>query len=288
MENQALADIFVRACELEVLAFKPGNVSVESPGYGMTAEDFLRSARAAALPLVLPQYCVGERVFHGIAATQQAVATNTNLGIVLLAAPLLQAGQSGPDLAAELVQVLSDLTIEDARLVYRAIRLARPGGLGAVSRHDVTAEPMVTLLVAMQEAAAWDGIAKQYATGYRDVFDLGAARFQEALHDGADEVFATMATFIALLAALPDTLIARKHGEAVAQRVSQRAAVLNVKMGQLTRPEPILPELREWDRELKSLGLNPGTTADLTVASILVVWLDDLLQRPRPARGSTE
>ena len=82
---------FLDACLLDVLALKPGNVGVHGAGHGMQAVDFLRSARAAAPAIAAEQASVGERIHAAIAATRAAVGVNTNLGIVLLAAPLAHA-----------------------------------------------------------------------------------------------------------------------------------------------------------------------------------------------------
>ncbi|MGE3771807.1 MAG: triphosphoribosyl-dephospho-CoA synthase, partial [Gammaproteobacteria bacterium] len=86
-----VAACYRAACRYDVLAAKPGNVSVDSPGHGMQARDFLLSARASAPPLCAGARGVGEAVREAIAATWAAVGCNTNLGIVLLAAPLAQA-----------------------------------------------------------------------------------------------------------------------------------------------------------------------------------------------------
>ena len=63
---------------------------------------------------------------------------NTNLGILLLCAPLAAAAErGGTDLEATLAGILKNLDRGDAEQVFRAIRLANPGGLGEVPRYDV-------------------------------------------------------------------------------------------------------------------------------------------------------
>ncbi len=277
-----LAAILGRACELDVLAFKPGNVSVTSPGHGMTAQDFFASARVVVAPLTAPHGKIGERILAAIAATQAAVNCNTNLGIVLLAAPMLHAwlgARVGDSPRARLQSELAALTVEDARLMYEAIRIAKPGGMGTSARHDLRDEPQITALAAMQEAADRDGIARQYATGYRDVFDIGAPRYRAGVAAWSSEEWAVTATFLALLAHLPDSLITRKHGADAARRVSETAAGLSAKIDRVSHPRVLAAELQRWDRELKRAGLNPGTTADLTVASVLAARSEELLQR---------
>jgi triphosphoribosyl-dephospho-CoA synthase len=277
-----LAQVLRFACELDVNSLKPGNVSVDSAGHGMEASDFLRCAQAIAEPLTAPNLCVGARILAAIESTQRVVDCNTNLGIVLLASVLIHAAlaNTGEPLRASVAQVLADLNIQDASLAYRAIRLAKPGGMGASERHDISAEPTVNLYVAMQEAALRDSIARQYATGYRDIFELGAKRFRAARAAYGSPGWAATVTFLEWLSRFPDSLIVRKYGLARAQEISRVAAGWHDRLGRLVHPEALIGELQAWDRALKETGINPGTSADLTVASVLTVLLEDLLHRP--------
>ena len=131
----------------------------------------------------------------------------------------------GGDLRAELATVLSDLTVRDAVLAYEAIRAAGPAGMGASERHDVhEREVTVTLLEAMGEARRRDAIAREYVTGFRLSFSLGADTILRCWHDGARFSEAVQTAFLTLLAETPDTLIARKNGIAIAEDVSRHAA----------------------------------------------------------------
>ena len=128
------------ACLTEVRAFKPGNVSLASPGHGMSAEDFIASADAMAAVIAAPGASVGQRILRAIEATRAIVPFNTNLGIVLLCAPLAHAAwrpRASRILRARLRAVLAALDMNDAELAYGAIRIAEPGGLGRSERHDV-------------------------------------------------------------------------------------------------------------------------------------------------------
>ena len=98
---------------------------------------------------------------------------NTNLGIILLCAPLAAAAESGEDLHVALHNILAGLTIADAATAFQAILRASPAGLGTAQRHDVHRDADVTLLEAMQEAAGRDKIAFQYAFDFVDVFETG-------------------------------------------------------------------------------------------------------------------
>jgi triphosphoribosyl-dephospho-CoA synthase len=43
--------------------------------------------------------------------------------------------------------------------------------------------------------------------------------------------------------------------------------------------EALMPKLAAFDRALKSMALNPGTSADLTVATLFAACLEEAEQR---------
>ncbi len=278
---EAVAEALKWACRLDVYAAKPGNVSLASPGHGMRAEDFLASAEAVAGPLSAPGRKVGERIGKAVAATWSRVGMNTNLGIVLLAAPLAHAALSlglGESLESATERVLAELDSDDAAQAFRAIVRANPAGLGEAERLDVREPPSASLREAMREAAHRDSIALQYANGYSDVFGFGMPRFRSALERLGSEELATVACFLAWLTRFPDTHIARKHGMDVARQVSREALELEAGWIETDRPAVVNESLRAWDNSLKARGLNPGTSADLTVASLFAARLDSLIE----------
>ncbi|WP_205617172.1 triphosphoribosyl-dephospho-CoA synthase [Pelomicrobium methylotrophicum] len=277
-----VAQALARACIADVLALKPGNVSVYAAGHGMVAADFVRSAQAIVGPLTAPGLGVGARILRAVEATRAAVGCNTNLGIVLACAPLCQAALEagrGVSLRGALQRLLKRLDVADAQDAYRAIRVANPGGLGRSERYDVRGRARVSLLAAMAEAQDRDSIARQYANGYQEVFELGVPRARWALARWESEEWAAVAIYLGLLARLPDTHVARKLGLAAARRVSAEAAPLEAAFVRCHHPEELVPRLLDWDRRLKSEGINPGTTADLTVASLFVLYLQDMLDK---------
>jgi triphosphoribosyl-dephospho-CoA synthase len=276
----SLAAAVHAACAADVEALKPGNVGVHAPGHGMRAEDFRSSARAIAPILADPALTVGTRIERSVEATVAAVGCNTNLGIVLLAAPLAQAviAGTGADLRARVQRVLADLTVADAMSAYAGIRAARAGHLGTVGAHDVGARPQVTLLVAMRTAADRDRIARQYATGYADIFEhtLGwLAACRERWGEGYPGV---TGLYLKIAAAWPDTLVARKHGETAAEAVRVRMAEVEKAFEACKNTASAESLLLEFDTDLKRRGINPGTSADLTVTTLLAQRLRLLLQ----------
>ena len=272
---------FRAACASELAALKPGNVHRFADGHGMTVADFMRSADVAAAPLCRAGASLGDRVLGAVAATREAVGQNTNLGIVLLCAPLAQAAErDGSDLRASVGAVIAASDLGDADKVFRAIALASPGGLGEAARHDVRAPASVLLPVAMAEAAGRDSIARQWVTGFAEVFEAGMPAIDAALARWGSEGWAVTDAYLRLLARLPDSHIARKHGIGAANAVRHEAEAMLARLDAVPNPEHIVPVLMAWDTDLKRRGLNPGTSADLTVATIFAQRLRGGLQAP--------
>lgn len=267
---------YLEACEEELLAFKPGNVSVHSAGHEMTVEDFRRSAAVSAPHLLDPELGLGERIARAVEATRAAVGCNTNLGIVLLAAPLLQAFERCPDparLRTVLTEVLRGATVEDAEGVYRAIRVAQPGGLGEVPEQDVRQVPDRPLVELMRMAEDRDRIAWQYTHSFADILDFAIPRYHGAALRWGSRDWAAVWVFVNLLSRIPDSHIERKFGSLHSKTVAARMAALEAALASTENPEDEFEYLRAIDQEFKALGLNPGTTADLTVACSLAVRL---------------
>jgi triphosphoribosyl-dephospho-CoA synthase len=276
---EQVARAFHDACLAELDALKPGNVHrFGNEDVGMSVADFETSARVAAPALAAPGLSAGARIRRSVEATIDAVGHNTNLGIVLLSAPLAAAvfDDATGDLRSRLAKVLARLSVADARETYAAIRYAKPGGLGEARAHDVGGEPDVTLLEAMEAAEGRDRIAWNYTHDFADIFDLGLPRLQRAVAQSITGPQAATALYLGFLAAIPDTLVARKFGIAQAIEVQEEAEALPARLGDLVDPKTIEPDLLAFDRSLKARGLNPGTSADLTVATLFAASLQAL------------
>ncbi|MGF1612110.1 MAG: triphosphoribosyl-dephospho-CoA synthase [Kiloniellales bacterium] len=268
------------ACLVELEALKPGNVHRYAAGHGMTAADFETSAEIVGAVFAEAGPGVGARILAAVERTRAAVGCNTNLGIVLLAAPLAEAALAagGGDLRQRLGAVLRGLTVADAELAFRAIRLAAPAGLGEASEHDVREPARVALRGAMAAAAERDRIARQYVSGFADVFELGLGTLRACQAKGWREPWAAAATYLGFAGRFPDSHIARKLGAAQAEATQRRFVPLMEALQAAERPEALTHELLALDAELKAAGLNPGTSADLTVASLYARRLQDALQ----------
>jgi triphosphoribosyl-dephospho-CoA synthase len=262
------------ACIWEATAPKPGNIYRGADFDDASYPDFLASAAVIGPPLARAgELGVGQAILESIRAIHSVVGTNTYLGTVLLMAPLA-AVPAGVPLPDGLAEVLAALTAEDTRLVYEAIRLAQPGGLGAVQEADVNATPPnISLVAAMRLAAERDLVARQYANNFIQVFRL-ADQIEQANGSLSQNI---VRTFLELLAEFPDTLITRKCGMALSQAVSRRAAKVLTCAG-----DDYETELADFDFWLRADGhcRNPGTSADLIAAALFVLLREERVQWP--------
>ena len=277
------------ACRLEVKAEKPGNVTRRHAFNDVNFKDFIQSADAIGIAFVKSSgEPVGKTILRAVQKTRQQVNSNTNLGIILLLAPLAKAAEIGhPDgIRAAVGQVLDGLNINDAVQAYAAIRLAVPGGLGRVDSHDITEENIdVTLLESMHLAMHRDTIAREYATGFETVFTIGYPELARYWSWRCNLYDAIVQCFLTILSRIPDTLIMRKNSRAVAEKVSRRA-------GRVLRAGGIFSEqgrreLKKFDITLRDPAhrLNPGTTADLVAASLFVLLTEIMIQKTRTNFG---
>jgi triphosphoribosyl-dephospho-CoA synthase len=259
------------ACVLEVSAAKPGNVTPAHDFSDTTYADMVRSALALG-PVFARRRArarsVGELICDGVEATARVADSNTNLGIVLLFAPLVRAAatqRQDETVRSATQRTLAQLDVNDCAAAFAAIARASPGGLGEAPEHDVRAPASVSLREAMAAAAHRDSIASEYATGYTIVFDTGLPLLLDALRDGGATPEAIVSVHVRLLALRSDTLIERKAGPAAARAVTARAR--EVLDGSRS--------LADFDASLRTADhrLNPGTTADLVAAILLAALL---------------
>jgi triphosphoribosyl-dephospho-CoA synthase len=268
------------ACLLEVTARKPGNVHRFADLPGLHFVDFLLSAAAIAEPLDrAASEGVGAAVLGAIEATRRVVSTNTNLGMVLLLAPLAAVPEGG-NLAEGVERVLAETTVADSILVYRAIRLAHPGGMGEVSDQDLKDEPTLTLRAVMALATRRDSIALQYANGFREVLGEGLPVLREQRERGQTIETAIIAAYLHLMARHPDSLIARKHGPSRAREASGRAAdVLEAGWPDRDEARRLCERFDVWLRDPAN-RLKPGTTADLVTAAMYSALREGSIRPP--------
>jgi len=278
-----IEELLRRACRMEVLARKPGNVHPEASFPDLTCDDFLRSADVVSPILAAtPVLGIGPAILEAVTRTQAILGRNTNLGIVLLLAPLAGVPRE-QKLADGISSVLASTTVDDARFVYRAIRAAMPGGMGEVAEQNLSVEPTLPLVEIMRLAADRDRIAYQYAHDFYDIFEFAVPILLDWSGRTSDWEMAVVGLHLSLMASIPDTLIARKCGAEIATESASRARrVLDV--GWPDSADGLI-RYRDLDVWLRAEGhrRNPGTTADLVAATLFAALRDhDMRITTRP------
>ena len=118
----------------------------------------------------------------------------------------------------------------------------------------------------------------------------GAPLYRARVKRWGSAEWAAVAVYLDFLVRFPDSHVARKSGLPAAEQVSREAKPFASALQQTDNPEQMAGQMLEWDSRLKQQGHNPGTSADLTVASLLATRLQDLLEQEltdrAPANGA--
>ena len=298
----ALAEAVELACLLEATAPKAGNVHPAASFTDMNYQHFVASASAVASVIgeVVPGQTVGHIVLACVQATQEAVGLNTNLGTILLFGPLVKAAMvegvkvHSLELLRDIVeQVLRELSAQDSADVYQAIVESKPGGMGEQRENDIRSSAPENLVDAMAQVAEFDAVARQFTNGFAGCLEKLLPWLKESLValeslPASERILEAICwTQLRWLAHEPDGLIHRKVGAEQAREVQQRAKDVLVDLtcsGRGHEPSSRTPtalplsrqdSYQEFDRYLRSDGnrLNPGTTADLIAATLLIFLL---------------
>jgi triphosphoribosyl-dephospho-CoA synthase len=289
---------------LEASAHKPGNVSAVTNFENTRYEHFLASAVAARPSLEYAAkrgIAVHERKIRaadvGVGQIiKDCVANidlwqhggNTLLGTVILLAPIaVAAGMTpsqddlGTNLRKNMKIVIESTTPEDAVNVYEAMKIAKPSGLGKAPKLDINdpestkriVEEKITLFRVFQIAEEYDTICSEWVNNYPITFDLAYPFLTELIEKRDDLNQAIIHTFLKVLAACPDTFIARKTSLETAKEVSSEAGEI-LSLGGLETNEG-RQRLTEFDAKLRRSSnlLNPGTTADIVAAALAICTL---------------
>ncbi|XVH31838.1 triphosphoribosyl-dephospho-CoA synthase [Haloferacaceae archaeon DSL9] len=249
---------------------KPGNVDRRRDLAELRFEHFLAGAVGSApgLRAAADGAPVGDAFERAVAGMANQRGGNTQFGCLLLLVPLVRAASSDELTPDGVRAVVSSTTVDDAAAFYRAFERVDvavgdpPEDADALDvRRGGEAIPALrerglTLYDIMDLSAPRDGNAREWTDGFRRSF-AAAARI---CGDEGPILDRTARAFLSLLAEEPDTLVATKHGEAVARIVSERAAAVD---GDLDAAEALADEFVRN-------GYNPGTTADLTAAALFI------------------
>lgn len=292
MDSKTIAKIAQIASCLEVSGFpKPGNVHRTRDYDDMVFEDFLISGVVIGDTIRelaentdennLSKTELGKYILEAVLETDKWIANNTNLGIVMLMIPISASAaisNNFNELRENIVKLMENTTVEDAINLYKAINIADAGGMGEQDEYDVANENAAnelrknnqTMYDVLEISAPWDRLASELTTNLPVCFDIGYKEYSK-LNKKTTLNNSAVLTFLKILSKVPDTLISRKYGDKKAQEVSDMAHdLLSYKDS-----DNFMEKIKEFDDYLFENKLNPGTTADLTAASIMISLIDE-------------
>ena len=260
------------ACLLEVCAPKPGNVHRGADFDDMVFEDFVVSAELLGAVIDSESnLSLGELILQVVRTTRDCVGINTNLGLALLLCPLARCVRDvGRQDSSGVARVLGDLNESDSAAIYEAIRVAQPGGMRPVAMSDIDGPAPPDIKEAMALAADRDLVARQYCDNYRTVFEEVVPALLSGRLQFNNLREAIVYAHVSILARFGDSLIARKCGEEVSLQAGNLAQLAVDAL--VEGKESYVRALGELDFWLRADGhrRNPGTTADLIAAGLMV------------------
>ena len=236
---------------------------------------------------------------------------NTHLGICLLFIPLAAAAGKVmkdskklelSDLRKNVDIVMRSSTAQDAANVYEAILMVSskkelgeykpqkaPDLYDPESRRELI-EKNISFFDTMKIASKWDTVAKELVTAMEISFELGQPTLERVFKETKDINIATVHTFLTILSKIPDSFIARKIGLKETSDIIKAVEIGRRKIKWISEDAALILEkgglnskegseaLWNLDRSLHKNDsvLNPGTTADLASASLMIAILNGL------------
>ena len=287
MEANEIAKIAQIASALEVSGYpKPGNVHRTRDYDDMVFEDFVISGivigdtiREACTDVDVDNPKLGKYILQAVAETDRWIKNNTNLGIVMMTTPIAVAASisdSFDDIRENIKLLMGNTSVDDACDLYDAINIADAGGMGDQDEYDVASdnakqelrENGQTMFDVLKISAPWDMLAREMTSDMPAVFEIGYPTYHN-LREEKSQNDACLLTFLTILSHVPDTLISRKYGDEEALKIS----LMTRDLLKMKDSPDFIDRVSEFDDYMFKNKYNPGTTADLTAASICVSYL---------------
>ncbi|MGN0177667.1 MAG: triphosphoribosyl-dephospho-CoA synthase [Methanobrevibacter sp.] len=292
MNAYEIAKMAQIASALEVSGYpKPGNVHRTRDYEDMEFEDFIISGivigdtiREACTDVDVENPKLGKFILQAVAETDRWIKNNTNLGIVMMITPIAVAAaisKSFDEIRENIKVLMANTSVDDACNLYDAISIADAGGMGDQDEYDVASgnaknelrENKQTMFDVLKISAPWDMLAREMTSDMPAVFEIGYPTYHKLSKEKSKNESCVL-TFLTILSQVPDTLISRKYGSDEALKISMMTRdLLNIK-----DESDFEDKVKEFDEFLFKNKYNPGTTADLTAASIFVSYLKDYFE----------
>ncbi len=262
-------------CDTEIKSLKPGNVHKYSEGHGMNLKDFLKSSLIISKCLTKNNLDLGKKILISVNEIQNKIKKNTNLGIILMLSPIATIVQeegviSKEELLKKIKSLIKKQNIKNSIPIFKAISLTSPGGLGFSKKYDVNEPPNTNLYKAMEFAKKKDLIARQYCNGFEDIYKIGIPAYKKFYNKWGKVEWALTGVYLTFLKKFNDSHIVRNKGNKIATSIKKEAKKYYFFLKRNKNLTKIKKKLLIFDKKLKSKKINPGTTADLTVATLLL------------------
>lgn len=280
---------------LEVSAFpKPGNVDRDHNYIDTYYEHFMASAIG-----VYPVIEDASKSSHGIGKLIKSSVSesvnwqkggNTHFGAFILLIPLTMA--AGKIMAHKSQFSLNELTncahdlvkstdVLDAVDFYESFRFAgvRVNNVDDFDLQDENSidllyEQNITLYDLMEIAKNYDIVANEWSEGFNRCSQC-AEIIIEKIKNNYNNINSTIVyAFLKILSENKDTFIETKFDTETAVYVSTKASeIISALEEQNTDFESMIPDIQKFDRELLDKKINPGSTADITIAGLFIALL---------------
>ncbi len=281
---------------LEVCATpKPGNVDRDHNYPDTHFEHFLASA-VSVYPVMKKASAdnkdIGTYIHEAVVESAKwQSGGNTHFGAFILLIPLVMAAgklrtqiNGSPDifpgLEQSVMELVKDTSADDSVELYRAFSKA------GVRINDVDdldlADPAsidniraggTTLYQLMEISSSYDMIAREWTTGYQLTFKCANSILEKYRSMSIND--ALVRTFLEILAGNPDTFIRTKFDLERAEEISGRARLIVERINS-SGFEIVKPDIEQFDEQLLSEGVNPGSTADIIIAGLFVALVGGL------------
>lgn len=281
---------------LEVCATpKPGNVDRDHNYPDTHFEHFLASA-VSVYPVLKKASAdnkdIGKYIHEAVVESAKwQSGGNTHFGAFILLIPLVMAagklrtqidGSPGifPELEQCTMELVKDTSADDSVELYRAFSKAgvRTNNVDDLDLADPASIDVIrargtTLYQLMEISSSYDMIAREWTIGFQLTFECANSILEKYRSMSIND--ALVMTFLEILAGNTDTFIKTKFDLERAKEISGRARDI-VESINSSGFEIAKPDIEQFDEQLLSEGINPGSTADIIIAGLFVALVGGL------------
>ncbi len=279
--KEELRKSYLSCCYFELKLLKPGNVNKISQIKGMSKLKFERAADISSKVLI-QESKLSSSIYLSVKKCLLELNSNYNLGIILLCAPIIKASlgrkKNITELRNSLKKELKLLEEENSFKIFKAIIDSKPGGLknfnkpGNLNKFSKNKFDFWNL---MRHGSKHDRISRSYCDLYKEIFEQGLPYFKK-LKKKFTYKYSAECLYIFFLSIDKDSHIQRKFGESAASIITKKAYFI---LKKISAKETELSNniLLSFDNYLKRKHVNPGTCADLTVTTLLIDKITDIV-----------